>query len=64
MWQKQVPWQSLPEHAKGQTRALFPRSRRPIGIGDGWLYRYSIHEPPPGYVGPVPYCVVHSRVKG
>ena len=37
MWQKQAPWQSLPEHAKGQTSALFPRSRRPIGIGDGWL---------------------------
>jgi hypothetical protein len=64
MWQKQVLWHWLPEHAKGQTHRMFPRSRRPIGPGDGWIYRYSIHEPPPGYVGPVPYCVVHSRVKG
>lgn len=63
-WQQQAHWSSLPGSAKAQAYRLFPRSRRPIGQGDQWLYRYSIQDPPSGYGGPVPFRILHSRVKG
>ncbi len=63
-WQLQHPWSFLPAHARDQATRLFPRSRRPIGNGDGWLYRYAIQTPPPGYCGPMPFCVLYGRVRG
>jgi len=54
-------YQLLPGTARAAARAQFPRSRLPVGPGDGWLYSYTVQDPPPGYVGPLPYVVSVSR---
>ena len=63
-WQYRAPWQQLPVSARLQAQGMFPRSRRPVGPGDGWLDRYSIQEPPAGYSGPLPFCQLFGRQRG